>query len=271
MSKLLFSPLGLHYICNMKMKSFTDQIGCGSSTVCACSSRNFIDKDFAAKVAAQAVKAGLKVHVVDDLCRMVQEHSSDMNQVASGAVAACHPRAVKALLASIGLESPEIYDMRSHEEQFCSTEPDKDEVEQWKNRIKALPSCYGTDAWFPSIDKTLCAECGKCLDFCPFGVYSMVDDRVTVTFPAKCKNNCPACARTCPAGAIIFPKHETGPINGGPEETMPASSAINLTATAGGSVIYADALRRRLQERRNSGIQFLRPASDSDDKDKTDK
>ena len=271
MNKFLFSPLGLHYICIMKMKSFTDQIGCGSITVCACSSRNFIDKDYVAGVAAQAEKAGLKVRLVDDLCRLVQEHSDDLDEIAQNAVAACHPRAVKALLASVGKEPGSVYDIRTHQEPFSPTEPDAGKLDDWKARIKALPSCYGTDAWFPSIDKTLCAECGKCLDFCPFGVYSMVEDRVTVTSPAKCKNNCPACARTCPAGAIIFPKHETGPINGGPEEPVQSSSAITNTATAQGSVIYADALRRRLQERRSSGIQFLRPDAGSDDKDKTDK
>ena len=242
-----------------------------SITVCACASRNFIDKLFAARTAAQAVKAGLKVRLVDDLCKLIRESDNELTGISAGIVAACHPRAVKSLFARMGLEPESICNLRTREEVFSGIEPDDNEIALWKARIDALPSCYGTDAWFPTIDKTLCAECGKCLDFCPFGVYSMVDDRVTVTSPAKCKNNCPACARTCPAGAIIFPKHETGPINGGQEEPMQASSAITATATAPGSAIYADALRRRLQERRSSGIQFLRPGTGSDDKDKTDK
>ena len=249
----------------------TNRTGISTITVCACSSRNFIDKSFVARTAAKAVKAGYKVRLVDDLCKLIGESDSGLAEIAGGIVAACHPRAVKSLFSGMELEPASTCNLRTHEELFSDIEPDDDETELWKSRITALPSFYGTDAWFPTIDKTLCAECGKCLDFCPFGVYSMVDDRVTVTSPARCKNNCPACARTCPAGAIIFPKHETGPINGGPAEARQASSAITSTAAAGGSAIYADALRRRLQERRNSGIRFLNREDETDEQEKNDK
>lgn len=300
----------------------TNRSGISQITVCACSSRNFIDKSFVAVTAAKAVKAGVKVRLVADLCKLVGESDNGLSGIAGGVVAACHPRAVRSLFSGMGLEPASICNLRTREDFFSAIEPDDAEVELWKARIMALPSSYGTDAWFPTIDKTLCAECGKCLDFCPFGVYSMVDDRVTVTSPARCKNNCPACARTCPAGAIIFPKHETGPINGGPEETQSlfyaagtagtavtegtvgtagaaraAGTAVTAgaartagaegtdrtagaaravgtdvtTGAAGSSVLYADALRRRLQERRASGIRFLNPGDRSDEQEKNDK
>jgi len=252
----------------MKETNRTDN---STITVCACSSRNFIDKSFVARTAAKAVRAGYKVRLVDDLCKLIEESDSGLAEIAGGIVAACHPRAVKSLFSRMGLEPASIYNLRTREEIFSGIEPDDDETELWKTRIMALPSCYGTDAWFPTIDKTLCAECGKCLDFCPFGVYSMVNDRVTVTCPARCKNNCPACARTCPAGAVIFPKHETGPINGGPAETQQVSSSITTAAATGSSVVYADALRRRLQERRNSGIRFLNPEDKTDEQEKDNK
>ncbi|MFP4354486.1 MAG: ATP-binding protein [Phycisphaerae bacterium] len=69
--------------------------------------------------------------------------------------------------------------------------------------------------WFPVIDRDRCNNCKKCLSFCLFGVYSVdADGQIRVARPAKCKNNCPACARVCPTGAIVFAKHESGLIAG---------------------------------------------------------
>jgi Pyruvate/2-oxoacid:ferredoxin oxidoreductase delta subunit len=69
--------------------------------------------------------------------------------------------------------------------------------------------------WFPVIDYGRCKACKQCLNFCLFGTYSLDEEgRVRVASPAKCKTNCPACARVCPELAIIFPKHAGGPING---------------------------------------------------------
>jgi ferredoxin len=109
----------------------------------------------------------------------------------------------------------------------------------------------GNDAWYPVIDKDRCSECGKCFDFCPFGVYEMVDDRVRVYHPSKCKNNCPACARNCPSEAIIFPKYEYSPINGGTSHEEQAIRVDN-------SKLYADAFRTRLMNRRLTGTPLFR-------------
>jgi len=67
--------------------------------------------------------------------------------------------------------------------------------------------------WFPVIDFDRCVGCNQCANFCLFGVYT-TDGGVRVANPASCKTNCPACARMCPQGAIIFPYYPTGPING---------------------------------------------------------
>ncbi|MGO8702367.1 MAG: hypothetical protein ACLQVA_01010 [Candidatus Brocadiia bacterium] len=61
--------------------------------------------------------------------------------------------------------------------------------------------------WYPLIDYSRCTGCRKCVDFCLFGVYALSDGNVAVSNPDNCKNGCPACARTCPQRAIIFPHY----------------------------------------------------------------
>lgn len=182
------------------------------------------------ELAGQAGKEGREVEVIDDLCALMQEgDEATMNRIAEGTIAACHERAVKSLLAWRGLQAKEILNLR---EGFGHPGP-------------------GNDAWYPTIDKDRCTECGKCFDFCPFGVYEMIDDRVRVTHPANCKNNCPACARNCPSEAIIFPKYGRSPINGGVEQE---ERAIRVDHSS----LYADAMRARLMERRNVGAPLFK-------------
>lgn len=97
-------------------------------------------------------------------------------------------------------------------------------------------------AWYPVIDYGRCNACKQCASFCLFGVYTLSEGRVEVARPAHCKNNCPACARLCPQGAIIFPKFPEPPINGG-EEPSDQPSRVDLDALMDGDVL--EALRKR--------------------------
>ena len=172
---------------------------------------------------------------MDDLCELIEKgDEAEVSRLAKGTIAACHKRAVRSLLLWRGVEVKELIDLR---EGAGDTGP-------------------GDDAWYPVIDKDRCTECGKCFDFCPFGVYEMVDDRVRVMNPANCKNNCPACARNCPSEAIIFPKYGRSPINGGAEQEEQALRVDH-------SMLYADAFRARLLERRNFGTPLFKDDSKS--------
>ena len=67
-----------------------------------------------------------------------------------------------------------------------------------------------SERWFPVMDRSLCIDCGHCLQFCIFGVYSRDEEgHVYVVAPDNCKPGCPACARVCPVGAIMFPLCES--------------------------------------------------------------
>jgi ferredoxin len=95
-------------------------------------------------------------------------------------------------------------------------------IEDGKADFTLLKSDLDVPAWFPVIDKSLCTLCGKCARFCLFGVYNFNGKRLEVINPLACKNNCPACGRTCPASAIMFPRMaEKTPLSGAEPGSTP--------------------------------------------------
>jgi NAD-dependent dihydropyrimidine dehydrogenase PreA subunit len=231
-------------------------------TICVCASRNIIDRDRAASLAALLAAAGRKVSLEPDMCEKVQNASPEALHAASGVVVACHTRAVGALFDTLGVRPSAMYDLRGgtvegvlEEMGLGKTEPaahapDAAAVETFSRTLAAMPRREGADAWYPVIDKERCSECEKCHDFCLFGVYAIEHGRVVVRNPANCKNDCPACARLCPGGAIIFPKYAKSPVNGGPDLE---EHAFTLDTGA----LYNEALRERLARRRE-GMPLLK-------------
>ena len=105
--------------------------------------------------------------------------------------------------------------------------------------------------WYPVLDYERCKACGQCLDFCLFGTFSRVGSRVVATSPDNCKPGCPACARVCPFGAIMFPHHDADPvIAGAPGPVGQAKAAAREPAAASAEVQDGDLddLMRALDE-----------------------
>ena len=134
------------------------------------------------------------------------------------AIVACFPRAVRGLFAAAGVkldtEKVRIFNMRTQSPDEILAGLPGDGVAASEPR--ALPGKEGDWVpWFPVIDHDRCKNCKQCLNFCLFGTYGLsAEGQVEVQNPAGCKTNCPACARICPAQAIIFPKYADAPING---------------------------------------------------------
>ena len=227
-------------------------------TLCACASRSFIDKEKVARLVTILQTAGKEVEVIPDLCEWIEQRSDRLTDIAASTVVACHSRALKALFDWAGQPTPHMLDMRANEVTTLLTELDlptdsacpTEQLVASRTLLEGIPKKPGQDAWFPTIDKSRCINCGKCHDFCLFGVYTLEEKKVVVKAPQNCKNNCPACARNCPTQAIIFPKYAQAPINGG-EQSEEKAMAIDTAA------LYNTALRERLAARRAS-VSLLR-------------
>ncbi len=189
-----------------------------------------LDRETAVKTLAGLMASGRNVTVSGDLCRLAAAGKDTFPAVAADAriVSVYQPRAVGALFARAGLRPPPPENITCHAGK-CScgvltgllgAEPaiaDED-LAAARRRLDRVEDeeDAGWRAWYPVLDRERCTACGQCAGFCLFGVYEISDGGdVLVSNPAGCKDNCPACARVCPEGAVIFPKFPAPPINGG--------------------------------------------------------
>ncbi len=207
---------------------------------CKCIHRDLVSLESSEYILNDLNQSGLKVIAVDDLCGMVARHDPVLKVWAQSqklTIIACYERAVRWLFDMADAPLPDDSSVKTLN---CrSLKPDKimDAVKKGSagetgGTIDYIKYSGDREPWFPVIDRDRCRGCKLCFNFCLFGVYS-VDGQgnVRVTQPDNCKNNCPACARVCPARAIIFPKINQSPINGDEvdeSKITPSSARIDL-------------------------------------------
>ena len=207
-------------------------------------SRDRLCADGAEALAAHACVAPGAVVRLENLAERAlakDPRLADVFAGADGCVAGCsRPRAARALLAFAGAVLPERLT-------WLALPFDRE----------ALMTEYGVP-WYPVIDRELCTGCGTCHDYCLFSVYASDaakpgGGRVSVTAPLNCKTGCPACARLCLEGALIFPFCHEAELNG--EVEQPVHRSIDALAAALG-----DDPMRLLAERRKKKQRLIDPA-----------
>ncbi|MFW5752933.1 MAG: ATP-binding protein [Planctomycetota bacterium] len=241
--------------------------------LCRCADAGVIDAGAVAALEAALLGSDVPFYIVDDLCGRVARHDPLLATIAAAddiRIAACRPRAVRALFATAGHPLPatgvQCVDLRATDLAQATailTAPGGEAPAQPPApSARDIPRDWS--AWFPAIDQERCTACGQCHNFCVFGVYARDDDgRVRVQRPENCKIDCPACARVCPRLAIVFPRHGERPIDG--DEIGPDDHGIDLDELVGGDICT-------LLRQRSRATGGLRPAFSHalDDQDAVD-
>jgi NAD-dependent dihydropyrimidine dehydrogenase PreA subunit len=165
---------------------------------------------------------------LSDLCGLAAKRKDELTGLLSKGsgimVIGCHRRSMEIIFRQVSGENNPLPEF-SHLDLINASFPEiAGKIDEFcddsngKHQFAEITEGSGWPAWYPVIDYSRCTSCGQCADFCLFGVYHKQEGLVKVTNPEYCKNNCPACARICPATAIIFPKYRHGGAIGGSEE-----------------------------------------------------
>lgn len=201
------------------------------------------------------ISDGLKEFDIDvfelhDLCALTVHEKDVLNSIGKEfqqkIIIACYPRAIKNMFRQNGIEFGDFEVLNFKElpaETIFSKLENDFQFEKGEARYQIQISDLDVPAWFPVIDESLCTLCGKCARFCLFGVYSYNKKSLKVIDPLACKDNCPACGRTCPTSAIMFPRLAENSVLAGDE---PNGKKIVIDK---GSILTT--LNARNQNRRN--------------------
>lgn len=165
------------------------------------------------EIAEGLKKLDVQVYELHDLCAYSIQGQDVLNAIDQKfqhkIIIACYPRAVKNMLKQGGMDFGEfdVLNFRDLSPKEVLSELEKKYgIARGEARYQVETNTLDVPAWFPVIDESLCTLCGKCARFCLFGVYSFNKKSLKVVNPLACKNKCPACGRTCPVSAIMFPR-----------------------------------------------------------------
>ncbi len=190
-----------------------------TTIVCTCAKYQHVAEEEAKRVIHALQSRGIDVLVTPDFCRLASDHAEDLQALNIEAIVACHERAQRALCQFAQVDCTQFCNLRTASAEDVAEQLGIELCEGYES--VELPAYEDKDvAWYPAIDHSRCIKCKKCFDFCIFGVYTRDAEtgEIIVCHPENCKTNCPACARVCPVGAIVFPKCPEAPINGGEGE-----------------------------------------------------
>ena len=195
----------------------------GLVVYCKCIHRNLVSSESRTALLQGLHDIGFKTVVVDDLCGLAARRDPLLKtwaRITPLVIIACYERAIRWLFDMGGAPLPVDTSVKILNPRSLPPEKIMNALRTEKTDTSEAPSYISgnkerQEPWFPVIDRDRCRSCKLCFNFCLFGVYTVDDqDRVRVSQPDNCKNNCPACARVCPERAIIFPKIDQSPING---------------------------------------------------------
>jgi len=218
--------------------------------LCKCSHYKTIPDAVRSQILTALEDAGVRFELIDDLCRLAARKDPNLKRWAAAEglrIAACFPRAVKSLFNAAGVpltDKTKIFNMRAESAEDISSRLLQD-APQGPCKNYAAEETDKWIPWFPAIDYDRCINCKQCLNFCLFGVYELIENKVTVTRCANCKTNCPACAKMCPKSAIIFPKYPDAPINGAEVDDSNSANQTQKDISGLLSGNIHEAIRRR--------------------------
>ncbi len=217
---------------------------------CRCTAGTIPDEKIES-IAEVVNKSGAHVVELNDLCALSIDKAIELrklnNRFRNKIVIACYPRAVENILIQAGAPFHEmnVLNFRKLSVGEISNEL-AGLIGNGQANHEVLSSDLKVPAWFPVVEKKRCNNCGQCARFCLFGVYRYSEKQLLVENPLNCKNNCPACARSCAVSAIIFPRiKEDGSIAG----ARPDELRIDTAQTQTGSLLTR--LQQRGDVRRN--------------------
>ncbi len=214
--------------------------------LCKCSKQNSVPKAISDSVQKKLSNSQCNLFVVDDLCGMCVNDAgitADLFKKDNLTIIACYNRVAISLAKNLDITlTGDIHNMKTTSPKTITGKLSLADGETMIKEYKTSNNDW--QPWYPIIDRDRCNSCLQCKSFCLFNVYGTRDDgSIYVKSPNKCKTKCPACSRVCPQTAIIFPKHDTSPVNGDTVSVVNANKPNTARSITKGNIY--DNLRNR--------------------------
>jgi len=233
---------------------------------CQCSA-GILSEEKKSQLTNSLKQLDVDIYELHDLCAFSLKEQAFLSSLNSTyqykIVLACYPRAIRNMFAqnNVELDNYEVLNFRELSPEDIQKKLESG-TESWEKtgNYQVKKSDLDVPAWYPVIETSRCTLCGQCARFCVFGVYKYDKKSLEVANPLSCKNNCPACGRTCPSSAIIFPRLAENSVLSGDEpgkikiQTGPAQKqglfvTLNERNNARRNILRKDVMQLAEQEK----------------------